>query len=118
MRAGGVALGLQVRLARSGDVARVAASTGHDFLFIDMQHGAYSLETVGHIAQTALGCGVAPIVRVRGVGDPNIGLLLDIGATGIVVPDVGTAADTRRAVERTKYAPIGRRSVVGQSPLF
>lgn len=54
MRAGDVALGLNVRLARSGDIARIAKTTGHDFIFIDVQHSLFSLETIGHIAQAAL----------------------------------------------------------------
>jgi hypothetical protein len=29
-----LALGLIVRMARSGDIARIARSSGHDFLFI------------------------------------------------------------------------------------
>ena len=69
MRAGDVSLGMIVRLARSGDIARVAKSTGHDFIFIDRQHALFTLETVGHIAQAALGCGVAPLVRVRSCHD-------------------------------------------------
>ena len=47
MAAGDVALGMNVRVARSGDVARIAKSSGHDFLFIDMQHALYGVETVG-----------------------------------------------------------------------
>ena len=35
MQAGGVSLCMPVRLGRSGDIARIAKSTGHDFLFID-----------------------------------------------------------------------------------
>ena len=54
MRAGGVSLGMIVRLARSGDIARIAKTTGHDFIFIDGQHALFSVETIGHIAQTAL----------------------------------------------------------------
>ena len=81
LAAGGIALGMNVRLARSGDVARIAKSSGHDFLFIDMQHGLYDVETVGHIAHTALGCGVAPLVRVRSCDDPNTALLLDTVAS-------------------------------------
>lgn len=38
LRAGKVALGMNVRLARSGDIARIAKSTGHDFIFIDVIH--------------------------------------------------------------------------------
>ena len=38
---------MPVRLGRSGDVARIAKSTGHDFLFIDCQHSLFNLETIG-----------------------------------------------------------------------
>ena len=118
MGAGDVALGLIVRLARSGDIARIAKTTGHDFIFIDRQHSLFSLETVGHIAQAALGCGVAPLVRVRSCEDPDISLLLDGGATGIVFPDVSSAADARRAVDACKFPPLGKRSVGGGYPIF
>ena len=55
MRAGDVALGMLVRLGRSGDIARIAKTTGHDFIFLDVQHAIYSLETIGHIAQAEIG---------------------------------------------------------------
>jgi 2-keto-3-deoxy-L-rhamnonate aldolase RhmA len=118
MQAGDVALGLPVRLSRSGDIARIAKSSGHDFIFLDVQHSIFSLETLGHIAQTALGCGVSPIARVRSVDDPDVPLLLDNGITGIVFPDVGTAEQARRGVDRAKFPPIGKRSVCGGYPHF
>lgn len=112
------AIGMVVRLSRSGDIARIARSSDHDFIFIDVQHAIYSLETIGHIAQTALGCGVAPLVRVRSCRDPDAALLLDCGATGIVFPDVNTADDARLAVNTCRYAPIGRRSLTSGYPIF
>lgn len=116
--AGEAALGMNVRLSRSGDIARIAKATGHDFLFIDTQHSIFSLETLAQMIQAALGCGVAPLVRVRGVGDPDTALLLDNGAAGIVFPDVGSAEDARRAVEICRFAPKGKRSVAGGYPQF
>ena len=89
-----------------------------DFLFIDVQHAIYSLETIGHIAQTALGCGVAPLVRVRSCRDPDISVMLDCGVTGIVCPDVNTPDDARQIVQTCKFAPIGRRSVTSGYPFF
>ncbi len=118
MAAGDVALGMNVRISRSGDIARIAKSSGHDFLFIDMQHSLFDVETVGHIANTALGCGVAPLVRVRSCDDANTALLLDNGVTGIVFPDVNTADDARRGVARAKFPPIGTRSAGGGYPNF
>lgn len=107
MRAGKVALGMNVRLARSGDIARIAKSSGHDFIFIDCQHPLFNLETIGHIAQAALGCGIAPLVRVRSCDDSDTSLLLDNGVTGIVFPDISTAEEAQRAVDRARFPPLG-----------
>ena len=117
-KAGRPALGMLTRLARSGDIARLAKTTGHDFVMVDMQHALYNLETVGHIAQTALGCGIAPLARVRSCDDQDTAVLLDNGIMGIVFPDVNTAAEAKRAVDRAKYPPLGRRSVAGAFPMF
>ncbi|WP_431283069.1 HpcH/HpaI aldolase family protein [Humitalea sp. 24SJ18S-53] len=118
MRGGQASLGLAVRLGRSPDIARVAKATGHDFLFIDVQHSVFNLETLTSIAHTALAIGVAPLVRVRGLDDPDISLLLDNGVTGIVFPDVADAVGARRAVDLCKFPPVGKRSVCGAYPHF
>ena len=118
MRAGQPALGMNIRLGRSADIARIAKNTGHDFIFIDIQHSIFNLETIAHIAQTALAIGIAPLVRVRSVNDPDVSLLLDNGVTGIVFPDVATAADARKAVDTCRFAPLGKRSVSGGYPHF
>jgi 2-keto-3-deoxy-L-rhamnonate aldolase RhmA len=118
MRAGGVALGMPVRLGRCSDIARIAKSTGHDFIFIDCQHSLFNLETIGEIASTAREIGVTPLVRVRGIDDPDVSLLLDNGVMGIVYPDINTAAQAKRAVDICKFAPLGKRSVSGGYPHF
>lgn len=118
MRRGEPVLGMTVRLSRSTDIALVAKSTGHDFIFIDAQHSIFSLDTVAQIAQVAVGCGVMPLVRVRAYDDPNTSLLLDNGVMGIVFPDVDTAEQARRSVEAAKFSPIGKRSVCGGYPQF
>src|SRR5438552_15846449 len=108
MRAGDVALGLNVRLGRSADIVRIAKATGHDFVFIDVQHSIFNLETISHMAHAALAIGIAPIVRVRGIHDPDVSMLLDNGVTGIVYPDVATPAQARRPVAVRKLPPIAR----------
>jgi 2-keto-3-deoxy-L-rhamnonate aldolase RhmA len=110
---GETALGLNVRLAHTGEIARIARGTGHCFLYIDAQHAPYNLETMAQLAQAGLGCGVAPIVRVRSAADPNIPVLLDAGVTGIVVPDTESAAQAEAVVRACKFAPVGNRSLGG-----
>ena len=118
LASGGVALGLGVRLVRSAEIARIAKATGHDFLFLDVQHSLFNLETLGHIAQAALAIGIAPLARVRSVADLDVQALLDNGITGIVYPDVNTAAEAQRAVDAVRFGPLGRRSVTGGYPYF
>lgn len=116
MRAGQPVLGLTIRIARTPDIARVARGTGHDFLFLDAQHSPFNPETMIGICHAAGALGVVPLVRVRSVEDPDVALLLDNGAGGIVFPDVNTAAEAQRAVERCLFPPAGRRSVAGGYP--
>ncbi|MBP1888182.1 HpcH/HpaI aldolase family protein [Sinorhizobium mexicanum] len=111
MRNDEVALGLVVRLARSGEIAAIAKASGHDFLFLDTQHALFSVETIGHIIQAALGCGIATIVRVPRYDDPDIAKFLDAGASGIAVADVATAEQARKVVEACRFPPLGKRSV-------
>ena len=118
LRAGDVALGITVRISRTPDIARIAKATGHDFIFIDTQHSIFGIETIASMAHTALAIGVAPLVRVRGIDDPDVSLLLDNGVTGIIYPDVADAAQARKAVDICKFPPIGKRSVGGAYPNF
>ena len=118
LKAGEAVLGITVRMARSAEIARIAKTTGHDFLFIDVQHSIYNLETISHMAQTAMAIGIVPLVRVRGVNDPDVSMLLDNGVMGVIYPDVNSAADARKIVDTCRFAPRGKRSVCGGYPHF
>jgi 4-hydroxy-2-oxoheptanedioate aldolase len=50
------------------------------------------------------------LVRVESLDLGRIGRALDLGAAGIVVPLVETAADAAQAVHATRHAPRGGRS--------
>ena len=113
LRAGDVAMGINIRMSRSSDIVRIAKTTGHDFIFIDTQHALFDLQAIGEMAHTAQAIGVCPLVRVRSVDDPDVSLLLDCGVQGIVFPDVNNAAMARKGVETCRFAPRGKRSVGG-----
>ncbi|MDX2154876.1 MAG: aldolase/citrate lyase family protein [Hyphomicrobiaceae bacterium] len=118
MRAGKPAFGLSVRSVRSIDIARIARASGHQFLFIDGQHGVFNAETVCNLASAALAIGVAPLARVKSLSDPETPVLLDNGVSGIVFPDINTPEEARRAVEICRFPPIGRRSVGANFPQY
>jgi len=81
-----------------------------DFLLVDMQHVASSIETL-QLSLIALQPTDLPVlVRSPWNDQATIGQILDIGAAGVIVPMVNTEADARRAVAAARYPPDGVRS--------
>ncbi len=93
-----------------------ALSSVLDFVWIDMEHNAMSLERVqGHIMATK-GSETTPLVRIP-VNDPAlVKPVLDIGAAGVIVPLVKTADDVRLAVSACRYPPEGIRGFGPRRP--
>lgn len=111
MRAGQPALGMQVRLGRTGEIAASAAATGHNWIMLDMQHSGIDVATVVEISLASYGFGVTPVVRISDVNSPDLVRLLDAGVMGMVLPDTRNATEARRFVGRCRFPPLGSRSV-------
>jgi 2-keto-3-deoxy-L-rhamnonate aldolase RhmA len=118
MLQGHMALGFQVYHLRSVATPLLAAASGHDFLFIDMEHGAFSVQEATQICIAALPTGVAPLVRVCSGALDEATRLLDNGALGIVVPHVDTAQQAKRIADALHYPPAGTRSWGGPPALY
>jgi 2-keto-3-deoxy-L-rhamnonate aldolase RhmA len=115
---GELALGMGVRGMRGVEVARIMKSAGYDFLFIDLEHGATSVETAFQISVAALDAGIAPLIRVPH-GELALGTrCLDGGGLGIVIPHVDTAEQARAMVNAFRFQPVGHRSIGGGYPQF
>ena len=115
---GEVSLGFGVRTARSVEIAKAMKTAGFDWLFLDLEHSAMSIETAAQLAIAGLDAGIAPIVRVP-KGEYSLATrLLDSGALGIVVPHVDTADEAREIAVRLRYPPLGHRGVFSSMPHF
>lgn len=87
-----------------------------DFVWIDTEHNALSLERVqGHIMATK-GTETTPLVRVPANDPVLIKPVLDIGAAGVIVPLVRSADDVRLAVSACRYPPEGVRGFGPRRP--
>jgi 2-keto-3-deoxy-L-rhamnonate aldolase RhmA len=106
-------LGLIARVVRSAEIALVARATDHDFLFIDTQHAPYDPETIAALIAACRGAGIAPLVRLKSYSDPDASLYLDMGAGGLIIPDVNTSEQARALVNRCRFPPSGQRSLPG-----
>lgn len=91
-------------------IAEMCADAGFDWVFLDMEHGALDLNDVQRIAQ-AVNDRCPCVVRVPTNDRMWIGKVLDLGVSGIIIPQVNSAADAERAVRAAKYPPQGERGV-------
>src|SRR5690554_5807302 len=88
----------------------VAANWGLDFAFIDAEHTPVNIDVhMEKLVLAALLGGIAPLVRVRGTNEWDIRKALEIGATGVIVPQVGNADQMREIIRAAKFPPYGRR---------
>jgi 2-keto-3-deoxy-L-rhamnonate aldolase RhmA len=92
-------------------VAEIMARAGYDWLTVDMEHSAITLDIAQDLIRVIELCGVTPLVRV-GVNDANlIKRVMDAGAYGVIVPMVNSKEDAERAVASVQYPPAGFRGV-------
>ncbi len=91
--------------------AEVLARTGADYVVVDLQHGAATEADLPGLAAAVTAAGAVPLVRTRSPAFPDVGRPLDLGARGVVVPNVRDAAHAREVVAACRYAPAGMRSV-------
>lgn len=114
---GEVALCMATRLARTAEIAMIADSCGFDAFFIDMEHCTISLDAAAQICVAALPVGVTPMVRIAGHQFEDATRLLDMGALGIICPNVSTRAEAEAFVQACRFPPLGERSVGGAGAL-
>lgn len=88
----------------------VLGRAGFDLVVVDLQHGfateaglAAQLDALERTASYA-------VVRVAGQLPHQIMRCLDLGADGVLVPLVETAAEATRLVAAARYSPAGNRS--------
>jgi 2-dehydro-3-deoxyglucarate aldolase len=91
-------------------IAEILADLGFDWLFVDGEHGPLETREILAILQ-AVGDRVPCLVRVPGAEEPPIKRALDLGAEGIIVPQVNTVEQAASVVRYARYAPAGSRGV-------
>ena len=107
---GGAAWGAAVPDA-SEFVAKATIDCDVDFLWIDLEHRAYGTQEVRWLPILCRQAGCVPMIRVPGLDPSWIKKSLDIGANTIMVPQINTADEAKRAVEYAKYPPAGSRGI-------
>ncbi len=93
-------------------IVEMCAYAGFDFMVIDNEHGSASIETTENMLRAARASNLPTLVRCQ---EHDIARTLDIGAGGLQIPMVSTAAHAAALVQRVKY-PLasGAQGISGQ----
>lgn len=97
-------------------VIEMIGHANYDFVIIDLEHTATSMESVEEMIRAAELVGITPLVRIAKVERTEILKVLDCGAQGIVIPHVETLSQVKEAVHHAYYHPLGMRSLNSGRP--
>jgi len=92
------------------ETAEILAEAGFDWFFLDGEHGVFEapeLQAVIGRVDHIIPC----IVRVPAKEETPVKKALDVGAAGIIVPQVNSSSAAERVVQLCKFPPQGTRGV-------
>ena len=109
IKAGEKVVGLQIPFC-SPDLVELMGIGGVDYVFVDCEHGSFSLSDVETMCRAAELVGVTPIVRVVNIEPTTVLPFLVRGAMGIIGPHIRTRAQAEQLVRACLFSPGGVRS--------
>jgi 2-dehydro-3-deoxyglucarate aldolase/4-hydroxy-2-oxoheptanedioate aldolase len=86
-------------------------AAGVDFVVLDTEHAGFTTANIADIMTWFKLTSIAPFVRIPQIEYQLIARTLDLGALGIMAPNVTCADEARAIVDAAKYAPLGKRGV-------
>jgi 2-keto-3-deoxy-L-rhamnonate aldolase RhmA len=113
LAAGRFTRGLWVTL-EAATITEIAVELGFDWVVIDAEHGHLDFKAMLEHIRVTRASDTTPLVRIAEVQQGLIKRVLDIGAAGIIVPQVTGPEEVARAVRFAKYPPQGIRGVGGE----
>jgi 2-keto-3-deoxy-L-rhamnonate aldolase RhmA len=98
-------------VSTSVTATEILAECGFDWLFIDAETAPIAFVDIQHMIRAAQLAGVAGVVRLNNDHAPDIRQVLDMGAAGVIIPQVRSAEQARAVVAAAKYPPLGERGL-------
>ena len=92
-------------------VTEILCISGFDWLAVDLEHSTISIEKAGDLIRIISMNQITPLVRLTNLDENLIKRVMDAGAGGIIVPNISSKDEVKKAVSATRYPPIGNRGV-------
>lgn len=95
----------------SGDAstAEAAAISNMDYAIIDTEHGPFDVESAANMIRSFELHNSTALVRVKDSQRNSILKMLDVGAMGLVIPQVHSVEQVKEIISYGKYYPLGDR---------
>jgi 2-keto-3-deoxy-L-rhamnonate aldolase RhmA len=116
LNTGATVFGTWITAVRTPSITRMVAAARFDFAFIDAQHSSFSWETIGDMCEMARASDLVPIVRPFEATAGMTNRLQDLGAMGVMFPDVSTPEEVVRINQWMRYPPQGTRGHTSLGP--
>jgi 2-keto-3-deoxy-L-rhamnonate aldolase RhmA len=113
---GELQIGTWLNMVRNPAVLTLLKAAGLDFVRVDMEHTAASMESIANMALLARALDFPIVVRPPKANREWITRLLDVGVWNLHCPQVENARHAAEIVAATRYAPRGLRGNAGHSP--
>jgi 4-hydroxy-2-oxoheptanedioate aldolase len=112
LSSGGTAIGVFIPMP-SPDIVEIIALAGFDFALLDGEHGRISPDDAYPMILAAEARDIPAMVRV-GENDRQVVLkYLDLGVSGVMIPQTNTPELVKEALAGMRYAPDGQRGLAG-----
>ena len=96
--------------------AEIMGQAGFDWILIDLEHGANrERQLISHF-QALQNTKSIPLVRVENFRRPRAQRVLDMGAKGVMFPQITHIDDAKAAIESMLYPPKGNRGLAQMIP--
>ncbi len=89
----------------------LCGQAGFDWIVLDLEHGTATEADLLGLLYAAGTTPMAPIVRAQSAERLRVGRALDLGAAGVMLPQLQSAAEVRQAVGYLRYPPAGVRGL-------
>lgn len=112
LRNGEIASCFKINL-KDAQVAELAALTGFDCIWIDMEHIGQDWSVIAADIWAAKAHDTDVMVRIPRGAYSDYVKPLELDATGILVPHVMNLADAKSVIHMVRFHPLGRRPIDG-----
>ncbi len=98
-------------LVPSPTLAEIIGQAGMDFQILDCEHGFYDLPALESSIRASEAAGCAPLVRLADPRQSGIQSALDLGAAGLLMPQLSSASAADEFLRGLKFGPAGTRGL-------